>query len=300
MNRTFHVVCPICGHNKLNPFLKTIDFTVSKEEYELLECESCGFVLTQNAPDFDHIGSYYKGEEYISHSNTKKGLFFKLYHRVREYMLKQKFNLIEQNRANVPEPKLLEIGTGRGYFLNYMQMHGYQSIGLEQDPEVRDIAAKEFSLDIREPNQLFKLEAKQFDVITLWHVLEHIHDFKVYLESIRQLLKSDGLLVIALPNPNAADAQFYSEYWSGWDLPIHLWHFKPKNVEMLMKQFQLEIIDRKALPFDPFYLSIISSKQKGDAIPFLKGMWNGWKAHRMAKKDFELTTSIIYLIKHQQ
>ncbi len=297
MNKVHHIKCPICGHSNLKKKYNLQDYTVSKEFYDILQCESCGFMLTQDAPDAQSIGPYYKSDDYVSHTDTQEGLFFKVYHKVREHMLNQKRKAIIENSSGHRTLKLLDIGSGRGYFLNHMQEQGFLCTGIEQDPEVRKIASEAFNLKIFAPEKLYQLEENKYDVITLWHVLEHVHDLKGYLERIKSILKPDGLLVIALPNPDCTDVKIYNEHWAGWDVPIHLWHFKPQNIETLLSQYQFNLVDKRRLPFDPFYVSILGSQQRGDKIPMISGGFNGLRSYISCLSDIEKTTSLIYFFK---
>jgi 2-polyprenyl-3-methyl-5-hydroxy-6-metoxy-1,4-benzoquinol methylase len=299
MQRLHHKACPICESTSIEKTIQVKDFTVSKELYDLYRCSDCGFIFTQDIPDAEHIGPYYKSDDYVSHSNTKKGLFFQVYHRVREFMLSRKYKEILSNTILGSETKLLDIGSGRGYFLNYMQQKSFDCTGIEQDPDVRQAARDQFGLKILAPTELYQLEDNQFDVITMWHVLEHIHDFRGYLQKIKSLLKKDGLLVVALPNPGCADQLMYKEFWAGWDVPIHLWHFSPKNAEDLMAQYQFKMIDKRRLPFDPFYLSILASKERGDSMPMLRGFFNGFRAYFKSLSDINASTSLTYYFKKE-
>ncbi len=275
MNRTYHTICPICRSSSLEHHLKVQDYTVSGETYELVRCSDCGFILTQDAPDAESIGPYYKSETYVSHSDTKKGIFFKAYHWAREIMLNQKYKQIVKRLPKATESELLDIGCGRAYFLNFMSQKGFICTGIEQDAEVRKNAINQFGLNVLPTSALYNLPEKKFDVITLWHVLEHVHDLQAYLNQIKLLLKPNGLLVIALPNPVSADVRHYGKYWSGWDVPIHLWHFTPQNIQDLLSQYQFKLIDKKTMPFDPFYLSILSSGHQSKSLPTLRGLFNG-------------------------
>jgi 2-polyprenyl-3-methyl-5-hydroxy-6-metoxy-1,4-benzoquinol methylase len=298
MHRIHHDSCPICESKHIEFHQKIKDFTVSEETYDLYKCSDCGFIFTQDAPDAAHIGPYYKSDDYVSHSNTNKGLFFKVYHKVREIMLARKHKEIVANSSIKAGAKILDIGAGRGYFLNHMQEHKYVCTGIEQDPDVRQAAIDQFNLNVLPPEELYKLEDKQFDVITLWHVLEHIHDYRGYLDKIKKLLKPDGLLVVALPNPSCSDQYIYKDYWSGWDVPIHLWHFTPQNAKDLMAQYQFKMIDKRKLPFDPFYLSILASKERKDSFPTITGFVNGFKAYLMSLNNIDNSTSLTYYFKH--
>ena len=299
MSKVNHQQCPICGQKEFKSKYNIQDYTVSKESYYVLTCENCGFMFTQNAPDFEHIGPYYKSEDYVSHSDTQEGVFYKVYHKVREYMLNQKRRAILENSTENRTLKLLDIGTGRGYFLNHMQEHGFLCTGIEQDPDVRKLASDEFNLNILAPEKLYGLQENKYDVITLWHVLEHVHDLRGYLEKIEKLLKKDGLLVVALPNPTCADEKIYKEHWAGWDVPIHLWHFTPQNIEDLLSQYHFKMTDKRRLPFDPFYVSILGSQQRGDTMPMLRGAFNGLRSYISCLSDIDKTTSLIYFFKKE-
>jgi len=290
MSTINYKTCPICGHQNFKNKYHLQDYTVSKEYYDILECGDCGFMFTQDVPNASSIGPYYKSEDYVSHSNTQKGMFFKVYHIVREYMLNQKRKAIASNSQTNKSQKILDIGSGRAYFLNHMQEHGYLCTGIEQDAEVRELAAKEFNLNILAPEELYKLEENQFDVITLWHVLEHVHDLRGYLEKIKKLLVKNGLLVIALPNPICADESMYKEQWAGWDVPIHLWHFTPSNIKDLLSQYEFELVEKRRLPFDPFYVSILGSQQRGDKYPMVTGAVNGSISFFKSQINIDKTT----------
>lgn len=297
MNRVNHKTCPICNSKEFENKYQLKDYTVSDEEYTILKCHSCGFMFTQDAPDAGSIGPYYKSDDYVSHSNTQKGIFFKVYHLVREHMLKKKKKAILENTNLSEEKNILDIGTGRGYFLNHMQESGFNCKGIEQDPEVRKAASESFNLDIKAPEELYKLKDNQFDVITLWHVLEHVHDLRSYLSKIDTLLKKDGLLIIALPNPECADEAIYKEQWAGWDVPIHLWHFTPSNIKDLLSQFKFNMVDKRRLPFDSFYVSILGSQQRGDMMPTITGGFNGLRSYIQCLRNIDKTTSLIYFFK---
>ncbi len=295
--KVHHQNCPICHHHQLDNKLKVKDYTVSQEVYDLVECAQCHFLMTQDAPDMASIGRYYQGEDYVSHSDTKKGFFFKAYHVARSIMLNKKYRAIAHNMAADSGKKILDIGSGRGYFLNHMKHKGFDCYGIEQDETARTLSRQDFNLKVENSEALFQFQENTFDVITLWHVLEHIHDFRGYLEQIKKILKPKGLLVIALPNPDAYDCQMYGTLWAGWDVPIHLWHFKPSNIESLLEQFSYQLIQKKAMPFDPFYLSVIASKERGDKFPMISGFWNGFKAYLKSYSKINKATSITYYFK---
>jgi SAM-dependent methyltransferase len=294
MNQIRYDLCPLCQSGNLSFFLKTKDFMLSQEDYEIWKCASCGFIFTQNAPGPEVIGKYYQSQEYISHSDTKKGLMNRLYHMARSFMLGEKFRMV---RRAAEGKALLDIGTGTGYFPAYMKQKGYTATGVEVDPKARAFAEQEFGLKVHPPEDFLsgKINGK-FDAITLWHVLEHIHDLHLYLERMKEYLAPGGVLIIALPNCTSLDARHYREFWAGYDVPRHLWHFTPSTVEKLAGKHGLNIPKMKRLPLDPFYNSMLSEKYKGNKLYLVSGMIIGKLAYLESLFSLKKSSSVVYFI----
>src|SRR6478672_6166143 len=163
--------CPVCGGTLFHPFLKAKDHTVSKEEFQLVQCDQCQFVFTQDVPDELSIGPYYQSQNYISHSNTQTGLINKMYHRVRTITLRSKRNLVEKE-SRIKKGTLLDIGSGTGAFLNEMQSAGWKTTGLEPDAGARKNAEELYGIHALPSHELFSVIPQSVDVITMWHVLE--------------------------------------------------------------------------------------------------------------------------------
>jgi 2-polyprenyl-3-methyl-5-hydroxy-6-metoxy-1,4-benzoquinol methylase len=212
--------CPVCDGKAFSPFLTCTDFFVSGEQFRLKRCNLCGFKITENIEDEDNIGRYYQSENYISHSNTSKGVVNSVYHAVRKYMLGRKRNLVEK-ASSLRTGQILDVGTGTGFFLNEMKENGWKVTGTEKSNEARDFAKKEFNLNNLSSEKLFELKDNSFHVITLWHVLEHIHLLNKNMETFHRLLKENGKLIIAVPNHASADAKHYKEFWAAYDVPRH-------------------------------------------------------------------------------
>lgn len=288
--------CPVCGSSGVETYILGKDFSVSKEEYSVVRCNDCHLAFTQNAPDKDSIGPYYKSEDYVSHSDTKKGLFFKAYHAVRSIMLKRKARLIQKSTGKTTG-KILDVGCGTGYFPNTMKEKGWEVLGIEQDDETRKYAIEKFQFQAEAPEALAKLEAGSFDCITLWHVLEHLHELNTSVEQYQKLLKPDGVLIVAVPNYECFEAQLYEKYWAGWDIPIHLWHFSIKSMKTLMNQHGFNVTKIKGMPFDPFYISLISEKyRKGNAV---RGLFFGFISMLAGLLKKSKSSSLIYVMKNK-
>lgn len=287
--------CPVCHNETLRPLFKSVDYSHTQEEFEVLICSSCSFKVTKDAPTADKIGPYYESEDYVSHSDTQKGLFFKVYHVVRNYMLGKKAKMLPSGGSS---NELLDIGCGTGYFLNHMKGKGWNVLGLEQDAKARQYGKEKFSLDVRDPKELFKLELKKYTAVSMWHVLEHVHELDRYIESIKAILSDKGQFIVAVPNNDSLDAKHYGKYWAAWDLPIHLWHFNPKSMSVLMERHGFKIKAMKRLPFDSFYVSILSEKYKGGNS--IMGMIWGGLSYLKAFFDRKKCSSVVYIMEKKQ
>jgi len=294
MNNVEHKNCPICSSDKIKPLFEGTDFSHTKESFNVVNCGNCNFTFTQNAPDSEHIGPYYESEDYVSHSDTQEGLFFKVYHAVRNYMLKQKRKMVEQTTSR---GKLLDIGCGTGYFLNEMKSKGWECEGIEQDEKARIYGKEKFNLTVNAPTHLDSYTENSLDAVSMWHVLEHVHDLDGYLSKIKAVLKPEGTLVVAVPNKDAHDAKKYKKFWAAWDLPIHLWHFTPSTMDALMQKHQLKVVKHHRLPFDSFYVSLLSEKyRKGNSV---SGLVIGTISFIKSMFDVKKCSSVVYIIKNQ-
>jgi len=295
MSRIHYQFCPVCNAAAISNVMQVKDHTVSGESFPIAECSSCSFRFTQDVPDAASIASYYKSEDYISHSNTATGLINRLYHFVRTRAIVQKRKLIE-NSTGINTGKLLDIGSGTGAFLSEMKKHGWETIGLEPDADARNVAQKIYNIHLADSDQLYQLPANHFDVITLWHVLEHVHELSKYIQQIKTILRPNGKLFIAVPNYRASDASVYQEHWAAYDVPRHLYHFSPRSMELLMEKHGLKILQYKPMWYDSFYVSLLSSKYKNGKTNWLAACWNGLRSNLAAMSDNKKCSSVIYVI----
>jgi 2-polyprenyl-3-methyl-5-hydroxy-6-metoxy-1,4-benzoquinol methylase len=294
-DRIDYANCPVCNSRDIKNVLQVKDYTVSGELFTIAECKSCTFRFTQDVPDENTIGPYYKSEDYISHTNTAKGFINRLYHAVRKRTLAGKRKLVEEN-TRVKAGKILDAGSGIGSFVNEMKQHGWEATGLEPDADARKVAKDLYDLELTDAGQFYKLPAGYFDAITLWHVLEHVHDLSTYIQQLKALLKENGRLFIAVPNYTAADAVIYKEYWAAYDVPRHLYHFSPQSMKILMKNNGLKILRYKPMWYDSFYISLLSSKYKNGKTNWLVAFWNGLRSNLAAISDNTKCSSVIYII----
>lgn len=290
-----HIDCPVCGSSQIAPVLKAKDYTVSGEIFEIWQCEDCKLRFTQDIPEQHSIGKYYQSTDYISHSETKKGLVNSLYHLVRKRTLHSKRRLIEKLTGQ-KSGQLLDIGCGTGSFIYEMKQHGWNVCGLEPDAGARKKAETVYGLSTEPIEVFFNLPEKNFDVITLWHVLEHVHELHDYLQQLRRLLKSGGILIIAVPNYTSKDATHYKAHWAAYDVPRHLYHFSPESMERLTRQHNFKLTAIQPMWFDSFYVSMLSEKYKNGKgnLPaaFLTGGFSNLNALQKRKQ----CSSLIYIL----
>lgn len=288
--------CPVCTGTAASKYLQVTDYSSSKKNFEVWKCPDCTACFTQDAPAQDEIAPYYQFEDYISHTDTKKGLLARLYHFVRNITLRSKRDMIKK-ATGLNTGQILDIGCGTGAFLHTMQKCGWQVTGLEPDETARKNCLAIHGITAQLPDELFSLPEQTYDAITLWHVLEHVHQLQDYIARINKLLKPGGILVIAVPNYTSHDALVYQQYWAAWDVPRHLYHFSPAAMKVLLERHQFTVQQTKPMWFDSFYVSMLSEKyRKGNIVKaFFTGLSSNFKAlfHR------EKCSSLIYLAKRR-
>ena len=294
-----HNFCPACGSSVIQSALSAVDKTVTHETFSIFHCTDCTLRFTQDIPDFSSIGKYYQSNDYISHSDSKEGIINRLYHYVRNFTLVQKFKLI-LHVTGIGTGNLLDIGAGTGAFANTMKQKGWRVTGLEPDFTARTQAENIYGLTLDTPELIDTLTNHSFDVITLWHVLEHVHDLNGYWNHFNRLLHNNGKLVIAVPNYTSSDAQFYKANWAAYDVPRHLYHFSPASMVKLAAKYGFKLKKIAPMWFDSFYVSMLSSAFKKNRTnlvsAFCIGLWSNVITLFNAKK----CSSIIYILERNK
>lgn len=275
-----------------NVFIRVQDYSVSKESFDLLLDEELQLLKTHPQPSLDALPSYYESEDYISHTDGNRSLFEKLYHIIKRKAIRDKVKLISQ--LHPQKGTLLDIGAGTGDFLSEAKNQNWQITGIEPNDKAKAIAV---SKGVCFAASLETLENHTFDVITMWHVLEHVPDLEKQIQELKRLLKPSGTLIIAVPNFKSFDAQHYGKFWAAYDVPRHLWHFSKISIEKLFLSEKMQLIKVLPMVFDSFYVSLLSEKYKTGKMNFINGFLIGLRSNLKAKQNFEFS-SHIYIIKN--
>lgn len=287
--------CPWCGSEKAQINLWLKDEFLTKEDFHICECLNCGLLYTMPRPDKDKIGAYYKSEAYYSHQENKKGFIPKVYERVKSINLKHKYRLA----TNGMQPgKLLDIGCGVGDFLHTAEMHGWECIGVEPSEDAKAIAQKRMKGKIIVSEELEGFPDGAFDVITMWHVLEHVDDLKWQVPQLQRLVKPSGRVVIAVPNYKSYDGQFYKEHWAAYDVPRHLNHFNRITLSKTFKTSGLELVMMDKLKWDAYYISYLSEQYRHHSLPLVRGLYRGFISNCKARRSGEWS-SLVYVFERK-
>jgi 2-polyprenyl-3-methyl-5-hydroxy-6-metoxy-1,4-benzoquinol methylase len=286
--------CPVCGNSKFTLFLKSNDYFLTKEEFSIVICASCGMKFVNPRPDTTEISKYYESPDYVSHGGQKNALNY-LYGIVRKYSIKKKFKIIKEYAKG---KKLLDIGCGTGEFIFFCKQMGFDVKGVEPGEKPRSFAKATYQLDVGEEAHLDNITVAEFDIITMWHVLEHVHKLHERMNKIREILKSDGTLIVAVPNSNSWDARYYGKFWAAYDLPRHLFHFSGETMKILAGVHQFKIVKIIPMKLDAFYISLLSAKYAKGNQNYFKAIINGIRSNNFAKKNEKNYSSLIFILKN--
>ena len=287
--------CPICTGNNFTDFLTCKDYTTSGESFMLRRCSACGFTFTDPKPDEQSIAKYYLSNKYISHSGGQKNIFDLTYRLARKVALSSKRAIIEQHSDG---KTILDFGCGTGEFLKELKSKGWMIAGVEPSQNANEKASQLTNKKIYK--SLTEIQESNFDAITLWHVLEHLHDLNGSLRKFHALLKESGTIFIAVPNLESNDAQFYNSFWAGYDVPRHLWHFNQENMKKLLENIGFKLMEVLPMRMDSYYVSLLSESYKNPlqlkVINLVKAFGHGLLSNFKAKKTTNYS-SLIYIAK---
>lgn len=265
------------------------DYSVSQENFSIVRNDDLDLLITVPQPNSNVLWKYYQTEDYISHTSRRESLIDKIYHAVREIAIRSKVDLVneKQQRGSV-----LDIGTGTGDFLLALKQDSWETIGVEPSDIARNLASQK-GLDIRDSTS--QLPSNSYDVITMWHVLEHVPNYDQQIAELKRLLKTTGTLIVAVPNYKSFDAEHYQKYWAAYDVPRHFWHFSQTSIRKIFDGHGFELKDVRPMKFDSYYVSLLSEKYKTGKSNYLKAFWIGFKSNWKARKTSEFS-SITYIL----
>ena len=288
-----HHICPVCGSADISILFTARDHMVSGESFPVAGCVRCKARFTQDVPGESEISPYYKSEAYISHTDTRKGLVNRLYHIVRNHTLQKKRKSMRRALGR-DKGSILDYGCGTGAFLGVMKDAGWTVTGIEPDADARQLAKSAHGVDALEPGALKDMPDAAFDIITLWHVLEHVYDLHDTVAHLHRLLKPGGHLFVAVPNYTSADAVHYGTYWAAWDLPRHLYHFAPQTMKLLMDKHGFRMQDMKPMWFDSVYVSMLSERYRHQEPNLVSAVWYGLRSNLAAIGHPDRCSSVVY------
>lgn len=247
--------------------LELKDYFLTQEDFVLKQNAEFGFLETFPQP-LENLAKYYESEHYISHSDSSKSLSDKIYQFIKTINIHHKFSMLKNPKSG---SKILDYGCGAGDFLAFAKTKNLEVLGVEPNENAREIAQKKVGQNSILNSEINEI-SETFDIITLWHVLEHIPNLYDFIEELKSHLNPNGKIYIAVPNYNSFDAKFYKKHWAAYDVPRHLWHFSPESIETLFNSFGMKIEKRHALWFDSYYVSMLSEKYKKSSFGFLRAV----------------------------
>ena len=288
--------CPVCSSDNIQNHKVVKDHSISQESFVIMKCANCNFQFTNPRPDQDNIGKFYESDDYISHTNKGNNPINIIYKLVRNYSTQNKIKLIKKI-SKKDKAKILDYGTGTGFFLNAIKEKGWKTVGVEPDQKARENAEKLLGQKIYADLKEIGLLDNKYDVITLWHVLEHIHDLNQVFSTLKGLLKEKGKIIIAVPNIDSLDNKIYKEDWAAYDVPRHLYHFNKETLSTFTLKHGMKVKNIYPMKFDSYYISMLSEKyQKGNGN-IVKSIINGYKSNSYASKNHNNYSSLIFEIK---
>jgi 2-polyprenyl-3-methyl-5-hydroxy-6-metoxy-1,4-benzoquinol methylase len=287
--------CPICKGELFTHKANCIDYTVSQEIFHVKQCKNCELAITSPRPEIEKLHQYYQSDEYISHSGKSSSGIGTIYKLARQYALGWKKDLIKRFKAG---NNILDFGCGTGEFISTFRKDGWQIAGVEPSEIAREKATVLSDTSI--VKNIEQINQQKFDVITAWHVIEHVPNLSETIEKLKILLKQDGVIFIAVPNYQSPDSIQYKNFWAGYDVPRHLWHFSKKSMTQLLHSQGLVVLEIVPMKLDSYYISLLSEKYKNKNRLSILGIINafisGFKSNFIARTQTN-HSSLIYIAK---
>lgn len=287
------IKCPSCNSENTNLVYKTKDYFLTQDDFDIYNCKDCKITFTSPFPN--NLSKYYETTEYLSHDTENNGILGKVYNYLRNINIRNKYNIVTKY---INKGSILDIGSGTGELLNYFKNNNWQTQGVEPSEKARQYAISKHNLNIVDEPELTRLTKSSYDVISMWHVLEHVPDINKRIVNISQLLKKNGVIIIAVPNINSPDSQYYKEHWAALDVPRHLYHFSKESMKILLEQHKFQIIDHYPMKMDAYYVSMLSEKYLKRKTIWINAILRGFISNLKARKNNNYS-SMIFVVKRQ-
>jgi 2-polyprenyl-3-methyl-5-hydroxy-6-metoxy-1,4-benzoquinol methylase len=292
--------CPVCKETLFTPLFECKDYVASGENFTVMACNNCRLQFTNPRPNEAEIGRYYQSDKYISHAGTDKselGVTYKIYDWVRNFSIGNKLKTIKKYHQ---QGSLLDLGCGLGYFLNGTKKDGaFDALGADVSEEAIDYVKKEFNIEVINEDKLNMIADHSFDIITQWHVMEHVHKLEERMQLLKRILKPHGTMFIAVPISNSMDSKHYKAFWDGYDVPRHLYHFNSNSLKLLMKKHGFEVVEQKGMLFDGPYISMRSEYHQKHKFGFIRGGIIGTISNIISWFSGNYS-SIMFIVKHAE
>ena len=281
--------CPICQNTLFKPYLETKDYFLTQEPFNIDQCKTCSLIFTNPVPTKKELPKYYDSPDYLSHTASGKSITGLVYKALRDRNIRYKYNIIRQYKD---KGSILDIGSGTGELLSYFKQKGWETTGIEPNKNAREYAIESHKIDVFDESKLDQLQENSFDIISLWHVLEHVYDLDERMKQIKRLGKKDSYVIIAVPNIDSPDAKKYKEKWAALDIPRHLYHFSRNSISALLSRNNMELIKMYPMRLDAFYVSLLSEKYLGKKIPAVPAFFSGIQSNIEARKENNYSSMI--------
>lgn len=287
------IKCPSCHSSNTELLYNTKDHFLTQEKFDIYNCSNCKITFTSPIPD--NISKYYETTDYLSHDTENNGILGKLYNYLRSINIRNKYSIVT---SYIKQGSILDIGSGTGELLNHFKNNDWITKGVEPSEKARNYSISKYNLNIVDESELLKLPKSNYDVISMWHVLEHVKDINQRIVNISQLLKKDGVIIIAVPNIDSPDSQHYKEYWAALDVPRHLYHFSKESMKILLEKHNLQIVNYYPMKMDAYYVSMLSEKYLKSKTIWIKAVIRGLLSNFKAQKTNNYS-SMIFVVKRQ-
>jgi SAM-dependent methyltransferase len=238
--------CLVCGSSRSTPLFQASDrlYRTTAEQFAVVRCQECGLARLDPQPPREELGRYYPGDYWFAPDENPAGRMEEFYRRV---VLRDHVRFVARalgdSRARGP---LVDVGCGGGLFLGMMRARGFRVVGLDSSRQAAAIAwSRQQAPAVAADLARAPLARNSCAGITMFHVLEHLHDPRAYLAAARELLAPDGRLVVQVPNAASWQSRLLGRAWSGVDVPRHLFDYGDCHLERLLEDSGFQVLRRK-------------------------------------------------------